>query len=349
MDTVMSSTKSKRDRQGWMRRTGVRQQCRMVSVVLAAVLWLFISPVSAAAEYPTRNISLIVAFAAGGSADNLARFIARQLSSRLSTPVIVENRPGAGGRIASQIAAKAAPDGHTLFVGSYSTMILEPLLRTNLGYDPVRDFAPISLVSEEPFFLVVSNGVPAKSVADLIAHARKAKSPLSYASWGPGTIGHLLGELFRNSAKLDLTHVPYKGAAPALTDVVAGHVSMMFVPPLTAMGQIRSAQVRPLAVTGSSRHPNLPDVPTLAELGMSGYDLLLWYGLLAPSKTPTEIVSRLNKEVVAIVGSEEFRRYVKEQGAKVIPGSPKEFSARIAQDTARAAAIIKATQFHGDE
>ena len=245
------------------------------------------------------------------------------------------------------MAVHAAADGHTLFVGSLTTLVIEPVLRTNVGYDPQRDFAPVTLVSEEPFLLVVSSSLPVKSVAELLAYTRSHQ--LTYASFGPGSSAHLVGEMFKAAAQVDILHVPYKGAAPAIVDVIGGHVSMMFANALTATPHIRSGKLRALAVTGPKRLGILPKVPTLAESAVSGVDLKLWYGFVVPAKTPPEIVARLHKELTELIKGAEFRTFVQDLGADAVPSSPKEMSQRIQSDLEVIRRLVKEINFRIDD
>ena len=321
---------------------------RASALVLAAILSVASSH-PCAADYPSRTVTIIVPYAPGASTDAQARQIAKGLSERLGKPVVVENRAGAGGRIAASMAARAAPDGHTLLFGTLSTLVLEALLRTNIGYDPQRDFAPITLIAEAPLVLVVSSSLPVRSIADLLAYARKPSVNLTYATPGPGTAAHLLSEMFKASAHIQAIHVPYKGAAPALTDLLGGQVSMMFTTVQTAGSQIRSEKVRALGVTGSERVPALPQVPTFAEAGLQGVDLQTWYAVVAPAKTPGEIIARLHKEITTVAKSPEFIRFVTTEGVVVIASSPQGLAKRIQSDFESVERLIRETKLKVEE
>ena len=300
-----------------------------------------------AGDFPSKVLTIIVPFPPGGGADVQARLIAKGLAERLEQPVIIDNRPGAGGRIGANLAARAAPDGHTLFVGSLTTLVIEQVLRTNVDYDPQRDFAPISLISEEPFLLVVSSSLPVKNVAELLAYAQSHQ--LTYGSFGPGSSAHLVAEMFKAAARVDILHIPFKGAVPAITDVIGGHVSMMFANALTATPYIRSGQLRALAVTGPTRLGILPTVPTLAESAVSGIDLKLWYGLVVPAKTPPDIVAKLHKAITELLKGAEFKAFVQNLGADAIPSSPKEMKQRILSDSETIRSLVSRINFHVDE
>ena len=258
---------------------------RIVSAFLvAAATWLWLAP--AAAQYPARPVSLIVAFTPGGPSDVLARILGKKLEQLLGQPFVIENRPGAGGNIAAELAARAAPDGYTLLMGNNSILATNASLYRKIGYDAEKDFAPISLIGSQANILVVNPALPARTMAELIALAKAKPGQLHYASSGYGAAAHLSGELFKAQAQVDIVHVPYKGAAPALQDVIAGHVQMMFATAASVVGHIKDGLVRPLAVTTLTRTAVLPDIPTVAELGIPGFDATTWHGLVAPAGTP---------------------------------------------------------------
>jgi tripartite-type tricarboxylate transporter receptor subunit TctC len=299
-------------------------------------------------DYPTKVVTIIVPFPPGGAGDIQARLIAKGLAERLGKPVIVDNRAGAGGALGTAIAARAQPDGHTLLFGALGTLVIEPMLRSAIGYDPQRDFAPLTLIAEAPFVLVVPPSSPAKSVSELLSYAR-AHPGLTYASPGPATAANLLGESFKALAQTEVVHVPYKGEAPAITDMLGGRISLMFVSTFSGMPHIRGGKLRPLAVTASRRLVGLPDVPTFAEVGFSGLDLQVWTGLLVPAKTPREIVARLHAEIVAVLQSTEFTRASGTLGGVPIPSSPQEFVERIRSDSASIGKLVKALNFRVEQ
>jgi tripartite-type tricarboxylate transporter receptor subunit TctC len=295
-----------------------------------------------AIDYPTRAITLIVPFVAGGTLDTQARLVAAGLGERLGKPVIVENRPGAGGSIGTGLVAHAPPDGYTLLMGALY-LALEPALRSDLGYDPLRDFAPVALVAQSPLILVVPGSSPARTVGEFLAQSRTHPESLSYGSPGPGTAGHVLGELFKARTRLDMVHVPYKGEIQAVTDTVGGRLSMMFVNTMAAMPQIRGGRLRALGVTGAKRLDVLADVPTLAETGVPGLDLLFWSGVLAPVGTPAEVIRRLHEEIVAVIKSATFAGAMENLGASVILSTPAEFGQRIRADSDSMIRLVKET------
>ncbi len=322
---------------------------RLTSAAVAQAMLVALASSAAALEYPARTVTIIVAAAPGGAADVQARLLAKGLAPKLGKPVVVDNRAGAGGRIGARLAAQAAADGHTLFLASTSTFVIEPLLRADAGFDPQRDFAPIALVAEMPLILVATPGLSVDSVAGLVAAAKRRPGQLTYASWGPGTMAHLDGELFKAATQIDLVHVPYKGAGPALIDVIAGQVSAMVVSPLAAMPNIRAGKLSALAVTGRKRLPQLPKVSTLTEAGVPGFDLDLWFAIVAPVKTPGEITARLHREIVSVLNSGEFAGAVEAHGGFVVAGDPNEVSRRMRADSISIARLVKAIDLRVEE
>lgn len=303
-----------------------------IAPCLAATVCLGL-PAAVAAEYPDRTVTVIVPFPAGGTADALARVIARGLAPRLGKPVVVDNRPGAGGRVGTEAAARAHPDGHTLLMGSISTLAIEPMLRTARPYDPVRDFAPLTLATEMPFVLVVNNGVPARTVSELVQLGRRSDG-LTYATWGVGTSSHLAGELFKRATGVRMTHVPYKGVVMALPEMISGQVSLMFGLPIDLGPHVKAGRLRALAVTGAGRMPMFPDVPTLEEAGISDVELRAWFGLVVPARTPPEIRQRLQTELIALLKSREFVEWAEGQGMTVVADGPEGLTRRIKVDAA---------------
>jgi len=309
---------------------------------LLAALTFMAAGATLALDYPSRPVTIIVPFPAGGPLDVEARLIAKSLAPRLGQPVVVDNRPGAAGGIGTRLAARAAPDGHTLLLGA-KYLVLEPALRGNVGWDPERDFAPVTLISQTPFLLVVPATLAVKNISELIEYAREHPGRLTFGSAGLGTGPHLLGEILKASAHVDLVHVPYKGSAPAVVDLVGGQISMAFVGTTAGVPLVRSGKLRALVVTAPHRLDVLPDVPTVAQAGLAGLEFEAWLGMLVPAKTPEEIVTRLNAEIVAIVKSAEFTRAIESTGGAVIPGSPQEFAQRMRTDAASIAAFLKAS------
>jgi tripartite-type tricarboxylate transporter receptor subunit TctC len=297
----------------------------------------------AAADYPTRPVSLVVAFPPGGASDLLARILGRQLDQLLGQPFVIDNRPGAGGNIAAEAVARAVADGYTLLLGNNSILATNAALYQHINFDPVADFAPIGLVGSQANILVVNPDVPARTMGDLIALARANPGKLNYASSGHGLAAHLAGELFKAEAKVDLVHVPYKGAAPALQDLIAGHVQMMFATASSVVPHVKDGKVRALAVTTLKRTAVFPELATMDELGLTGFDATTWHGLVAPVKTPKEIVTALNRALITALDDAAVKQSFAGMGVDIIGGTPEEFAAYIASETPKWTAIVKAS------
>ncbi|HEV8645333.1 MAG TPA: tripartite tricarboxylate transporter substrate binding protein [Burkholderiales bacterium] len=286
----------------------------------------FVAGAALPQDYPSRPIRIIVPFPAGGTADLLARQIGQTMSEALRQQVVIENRTGAGGNIGADLAAKSKPDGYTLLMGTVSTHAINPNLYPRIPYDPVKDFAPVTMVAKMPNLLVVHPSVPAKNVAELIALAKARPGALAFASAGNGTSQHLSGELFKKMAGVDMIHVPYKGNAPAVTDLVGGQVQVMFDNIPVSLQQVRAGKLRPLAVTGPLRSPVLPGLPTLAEAALPGYSITSWFGLYVPSGTSPQIIERLNREANKALANAQFRRRLSDQGIEPAGGTPGQFA-----------------------
>jgi len=298
-------------------------------LVLAALL--FLAPLAHADDaWPSRPITLIVPFAPGGGNDFIARFIAERLGNALGQPVVVDNRPGAGGMVGVRAAVAAKPDGYTLLLISNSYTVNPSLYK--LGFDPVADITPIVQIAQGPFVVVANPGLPAKSLADAIALAKAKPGEINYASSGLGSIPHLATELLASKAGIRLTHVPYRGGGPALTDTIAGRVSLFLSPTSTALPHVKAGTLRALAVTTSTRSPVFPDVPTVAESGVPGYDVTLWHGLIGPKGLPATIVARLDHEVDAIVHSKEASTVLERDGVAPAGGEPARLQALIVRE-----------------
>jgi tripartite-type tricarboxylate transporter receptor subunit TctC len=308
--------------------------------VLAAAL--LIAGGTVAQDYPSRPIRLIVPSTPGGSVDMLARSIGPRLNERWGQQVVIDNRPGAGGVIAADMTAKAPPDGHTLIMATIAAMATIVSLSRNVPYDPVRDFAPITLVALQPLVLLVNSGFAAKSVSELIQLAKAKPGQIAYASAGNGAGGHLSAELLKLLAGIDLLHVPYKGSAPALVDVISGQVPLTMISVITAMPQVKSGRLRALAVSGAHRSPAMPDVPTMIEAGVRGYESNTWYGVLAPRTTPRPIVLTLNREIVAIIRLPELKDRLLAEGADPVGSSPEQFGEFIKSEIAKWSKVIRA-------
>jgi tripartite-type tricarboxylate transporter receptor subunit TctC len=286
-------------------------------------------------------VKIIVPFAAGGPADIYARAIGQKLQEALGQPFVVDDRPGAGSVIGTDAAAKSAPDGYTLLMGTVGTHAINPSLYAKMPYDHVRDFAPVILVAGVPNVLVVHPSVPANTVAELIAFGKANPGKLNFASSGSGTSIHLAGELFRVQTGIQMTHVPYKGSAPAIQDLLGGQVQLMFDNLPSALPQIKAGKLRALGVTSATRAAALPDVPTIAESGLPGFEASSWFGLLAPAGTPRDVVAKLDAEVAKWLASQDARDKLLAQGAIAAGGSPEDFSAHIAAETAKWAKVVK--------
>ncbi len=295
-----------------------------------------------AADYPERPIRLVVPFPAGGATDLMARTLGDKLSQRLGQPIVIDNRAGAGGGVGAEAVARAAPDGYTLLFATMGSLTINPALYKKLRYDPLKDFEPVALTHSTSNLLVVNPAVPARSVAELIALARRKPGELTFASAGNGTTSHLSGELFKSLAKVDLTHVPYKGSAPAMTDFLAGRTQMMFDTASNFVDYVKAGRLRALGLTGRQRSPAMPDVPTISETpGMGDYELSLWLGVLAPAGTPKAIVERLHRDIGATMSEPEMVRQMAAAGIEVRLGSTQAFAALIRTDMAKWAEVVK--------
>ncbi len=312
----------------------------LAGAMLAAAVSYLLVPAAYAAEYPTKPIRMIVGFAPGGGTDTTARAIANRLTELLGQQVIIDNRAGAAGNIATELVARAPPDGYTLLMGTIAALAINPsLYRTKLPFDSVRDFAPIIQAVDSTNILSLNPSVPAASVKELIALA-KAK-PLNYGSSGVGGTGHLAGELFSSMAGVKMTHVPYKGGGPAMVDLIAGQVQLVFATAASAVPHIKSGKIKGVAVTTIKRSALMPSIPTIAESGLPGFDANNWYGLLAPAGTPRPIIMRLNTEVKKVLAMPEVKEFLFNQGLDPAPGTPEQFGAYIKSEIAKWAKVVK--------
>lgn len=293
----------------------------------------------AGAAYPDKPLQLIVPYPPGGFTDAIARAVAKPLSDRLQQPVVIVNLPGGGGNIAAAKAARSPADGYTLYIGNNATITLNTLMYKSLGFDPLTDLVPVALVGESQAALVVHPSLPVKTVAELVAYVKARPGQLNFASTGAGGVSHLGGEMFKSINGLKMTHVPYKGTAPATTDLVGGQVQVMFND--AATGFIKAEKLRALAVTGTKRQPQLPDVPTLAEAGVPGYETYAWFGIFVPSGTPAAVIARLNREIVQITTDPAFHKWAQSQQAEAISSSPEEAVAYIKRDLAKWTRVVK--------
>jgi tripartite-type tricarboxylate transporter receptor subunit TctC len=296
-----------------------------------------------AAAYPTRPVNLIVAFTPGGPSDVLARIVGRQLEKILGQPFIIDNRPGGAGNIAAETVAHAAPDGYTLLMGNNGLLATNQSLFKKLNFDGAKDFAPISLIGSQPNILVVNPKFAATTMAELIAYAKANPGKLNYANSGFGAAAHMSAELFKSEAKVDIVSVSYKGAAPALQDLIAGHVQMMFATSASVVGFLRSGILRPLAVTTLKRFSLMPELPTVAEGGLPGFDATTWHGLVAPAGTPRDVIETLNRAAVQALKDPDTLRQLHDLGVEVNSSTPEEFAAYIRSEIPKWAAVVKAS------
>ena len=313
----------------------------MKTFIAAILLALGFAP-AFAQNYPAKPIRILIAQAPGSATDTISRVVGNRLSEALGQPVVIEARPGAGGAVGTEAAARSAPDGYTLFMANNSTHGSNPALYPKLPYDAVNDFAPISMVASVPYVLVTEPALPVNSVQELIALAKSRPGKINYASAGNGSTHQFCGELLKSSAGIDLVHIPYKGSPPGVTAVMAGEVSVMFAN-LTDIGaQIRAGRLKPLAVTTLKRAPLLPNVPTMVEAGVPDFEITSWFGLLAPAGTPAPILARLNAETVKVLAREDVRSTLGAQGLNVASSSPEQFTAHIKSEIERFTRIARA-------
>ena len=309
----------------------VRALCGIVAIVWMAS--------QAFAAYPDRPLRLIVPYPPGGLTDAVARQVGKALADRLGQPVVVENVGGGGGNIGADKAAKSPADGYTIYIGNNATVGLNTLIYKKLAFDPLADLAPVTLIAESQTVLVVHPSLPVKAVPELIALARSKPGALNFGSTGTGGTSHLAGEMFNTAAGVKITHVPYKGTGPALQDLLGGQIQMMFND--TSLPQLKAEKLRALAVTGSKRWTQLPDVPTMSELGIPGYETYNFFGTFLPAQTPAAIVSQLNRELVAIMKDPATVSWLQERGAESVSSTPDEFAAYIRRDLAKWAKVVK--------
>lgn len=313
------------------------------------VLDLAIALPANAQDYPNQTLKIVVPFVAGGGVDVVARIIAPNLSEELGQPVIIENRGGAGGMIGAAAVAQAPPDGYTLLVGTGSTHGTNSSVYSHLPYDPVRDFTPIVLISSSPLLLIVPPLLPAKSVGELIALARSKRGELSFGSYGTGSINHLGAELFNSMAKIEANHVPYRGSAPALTDLMAGRLHYMFDGVSTSLGYLQAGTIRALGVAGAHRSPVLPDQPTISEAGLPGYDTMVWFGLFAPAGTPKSIILRVNSATNAVLASPRIKEALEKLGIDPVGGSPGVLASKVQSELQKWAAVVREKNIRLDQ
>ena len=315
------------------------------AVLCRALLALAVSSLGGVAQaqstYPTKAIKLMVPMAPAGPADIMARVVAKRLSEGIGQQLIVESQGGGGGTIATEAVMRAAPDGYTLVIGSLSTLVTGPILNPAIRYDPIKSFAPVSMMAIAPSMVLVNPGVPAKSLRELIDLAKAKPGALNFGSNGTGTLTHLAGELFKSMTGVDIVHVPYKGAAPATSDLMAGQIQMIFVVPSGLEQHVRAGKLRALAVASSKRHSVFPEVPTSAEAGLPGFETYTWFGLSAPLNTPAPVIARLNAEMVKTLAAKEVTEVLSKQGLEAGASTPEQFGQFIASEIAKWSRIVK--------
>jgi tripartite-type tricarboxylate transporter receptor subunit TctC len=320
----------------------------MIARVLLVLAAVAAAPGASAQQYPVKPIRIVVPFPPGGFSDVFARIIGSKMNESWGQQVIVDNRPGAGGNIGADIVAKAAPDGYTLVMGTIGTHAINATLFSRLPYDPVRDFTPVAFVVEAEGLLTVHPSLPVRTARDVIALARSKPGELTYASAGAGTTSHLAGELFKTMAKVDITHVPYKGNVPAITDLMSGQTSMLFATLPTVLPQVQARRLKGVAVLGTKRSSALPDMPTLAESGLRGFEVTNWTGVLAPAGTPAAIVSRLNTEIVRVMQLPEVQARLPKEGLRFVAMTPQQFAEFVKSEKDKWGPIVKATGAKAD-
>ena len=310
------------------------------SKLLVLIVALFSLPAFAQQTYPQKSITLVVPYPPGGSADILARTLAPKLGERMGQAILIENRAGAGTAIGAKAVASSPPDGYTLLLGTVSSNAINPAM-TKVGYDPIKDFVAIAPVAAIPFVLVANPTFARNNVGELIAYAKANSEKVSYASAGPGTSNHLAGVMLASAAQINLVHVPYKGSAPALNDVIGGHVPIMFDLIATAQPMIQAGKVKPLAVTSKGRASLLPQVPTMRESGLADYQVSAWFGIFGPAEIPVAIVNKLNLEITAVIKNPEMQKRLRELGAEPEAATPQEYERFVREEAAKWATVVK--------
>lgn len=309
----------------------------------ALALTAFASP-AIAQEYPARPIKIVVPYAPGGGADTVARIVAKKVSENIGQSIVIENKGGAGSIVGTEQVAKAEPDGYTLLLGQSGPISINPAVYKSLPYDPVKDFAPVSMTTAYPYILVVNANMPARTLQEFVALAKGKPGSLNYGSTGVGAANHLVAELFNDKAGLKMTHVPYRGTALAVGDLVSGQLDVVFGDPISVLPQIKSGKLRALAVTSADRSPVAPEIPTVAESGYPGFEALAWHGILAPAKTPPAIVSKLNAEIAKALADPATRELLAKQAMQPVGDSPAQFAAFIGKDIATWKAVADAAK-----
>ena len=306
---------------------------------LLAVALALAAPICSA--FPDKPVRFVIGFTPGGPSDILARALGQKLAERWGQQVVIENRPGAGGNLAAEAVAKSAPDGYTWLLGNNSILATNHALYRKLPYDPVKDFAPVALVAVQPNILVVHPEVPAKSVTELVQLAKQNPGKLNYASSGAGAAAHLAGELFKTMAGVDIVHVPYKGAQPALTDLIAGQVQLMFATSASVIPYVKAGRLRALAVTTAQRSPSVPELPTVSEAGLAGFEATTWHGVVVPAAAPAPLVQKLNQDINAALKDKELSERLAGLGAEVLTGTPRDFADYIAREIPKWTKVVR--------
>jgi tripartite-type tricarboxylate transporter receptor subunit TctC len=324
------------------------KQKSMLSAVAAAFLpTVFAAPV-AAQEYPVKPVRFVIAFSPAGPSDILTRIVGSKLAESMGQVFIFDNRPGAGGNLAGEIVAKAPPDGYTLLMGNNSILATNASLYKNMSFDPVKDLAPVALLASQPNILVVHPSLPVKSVKELIAFAKAHPGQLNYASSGSGAAAHLAAELFKSMAAVQMVHIPYKGASPALIDMLAGQCQVMFATALSVQPYLQSNRLRPLAVSTAKRARIMPNLPTVAEAGVPGFEATTWHGIVSTAGTPPAVINKLNAEINKVLKLPDVNATLTRQGAEVLGGTPQEFAAYIKAEIPKWAKVVKASGARAD-
>ena len=317
------------------------------TLLLAAALAAL--PMAAFAQgYPSKPIRFVVPYPPGGPLDTIARLLGQKVAESVKQPVIVDNKPGAGGNIGADFVAKAPADGYTILMGAVATHAINPTLYAKIPYDPVRDFSPVTQVASTPNVLVVNPSLPVASVADLVAYAKANPGKLNFGSGSTGSAGHLAGELFKSLAGVQMTHIPYKGAAPAMQDLVGGQIHLMFDNMASSLTQVRAGRVKALAVTTAKRSSLAPELPTVAESGLAGFDISTWFGIFAPAGTPREAIARLHTEFTRALAAPDVREKMINLGAEPVGNTPAEFATYIRAEAEKYARVIKASGAKAD-
>ena len=313
----------------------------LLAALATAAIGAVPASVFAQAGYPTKPVTIVVPFAAGGTTDILARIIGQALTTELGQSVIVDNRAGAGGNIGGAMAAKAPADGYTLFMGTVGTHAINASLYKKMPFDPIKDFAPLTRVANVPNLLVANPAQPYKTVKELIAYAKANPGKVNFGSSGNGSSIHLSGELFKSLARVDMVHVPYKGSAPAVTDLLGNQIGIMFDNMPSAIQHVRSGKLVPIAVTTAKRSPELPNVPTIAEAGVPGYEATSWFGMFAPAGTPAPVLTKLNTALVKVLNQAEVKKKINDQGAETVSETPEQFAAFIKAESIKWGKVVK--------